>query len=449
MYSIFSTISSYGYIIWALSILLVYGAVVTQHRVNERALNLVYIKDFNSTSPEISDNSVLAYKQKNLKKNKSVPLKIKSGLADNRENPISENREAYALSSEQGGSLSPSNNLVLHKVDWGLIASFFTIFLFIVLRKDSLFEDVKWLALANNEYTGLPLYDLNPLAVFLSVTLVILNIVCFITSKTYFSSSVVAYEVICIWLLSILGGLLVIGSTDLISLYLSLELQSFCFVVLCLIKSESPYCIEAAMKYFLLSALASLILLIGSFYIYNSVGTTNLLLTTELVTGATGGDGAESLKDNIFLKIGVWTLAVGLLWKLAAAPMHFWAADVYTGAPTPVSLVLSTSPKLAILGFWIIAASYLANTVFSGVFFFFSAASMVAGALGALGQIHIKRLIAYSSINHTGLALIPLVGGISFSLTSTIALVHVIYYFITSIAVWTLCMWPLLHTPEE
>jgi NADH-quinone oxidoreductase subunit N len=229
--------------------------------------------------------------------------------------------------------------------------------------------------------------------------------------------------------LCVIGQNLLLISVDLISLYVCLELQTFCLVVLCSINYKSIFNVEAGIKYFLLSAFSSALLLAGTSLIYWSTGLTNLTALNTLLP----------YYQSTFLVIGVWLVSLSLLWKLSAAPLHMWAADVYQGANSIVSLFISTSPKLAVLGFWInIWSTAVHTTSMHEILIFFSALSLLIGALAALGQVNIKRLMAYSSIAHMGFLLMPLC---QMSGSSSALITHLIIYILTSIVAWGLIMW--------
>jgi NADH-quinone oxidoreductase subunit N len=230
--------------------------------------------------------------------------------------------------------------------------------------------------------------------------------------------------------LAIFGQHLIIQSADLMSLYLSLELQSFALVVLCSLNKSNPYSIEAGMKYFLLSAFSSCLLLLGIGLIYWETGVIRISHLTELFSSITPG---------LCTMLGIWLISLGLLWKLAAAPMHFWAADVYQGAWTSVSLLISTLPKIAVLGFWCHQWHKLWTLTFGDNLIWFSAGSLLIGAIAPLAQVQFKRLLAFSSVGHMGFMLMPLVGG---SEGYTAVWVYLVLYCITNLAVWGLLLWP-------
>lgn len=238
-------------------------------------------------------------------------------------------------------------------------------------------------------------------------------------------------EYIVLVLLAILGQHLLIMTSDLMALYLCLELQSFALVVLCSLNYTSPYAIEAGMKYFLLSAFSSCLLLLGIGLIYWETGLTRCSHIQELL--------AADLEPNLTLWLGLWLVGVGLLWKLAAAPLHMWAADVYQGAWTSVTLLISTLPKISVLAFWVHSWHSLWTTAFGEAMAIFSALSLIVGALAPMAQSQLKRLLAFSSISHMGFLLIPLVQGTE-GLSALWA--YLILYLLTNLALWGLMLWP-------
>jgi NADH-quinone oxidoreductase subunit N len=252
-----------------------------------------------------------------------------------------------------------------------------------------------------------------------------------------------------LYLLSAFAMHTMIMSVDLCSLFISLELQSFCIVVLCVIYQNSISSVEAALKYFLLSAFSSALLVLGISLVYCNIGSTDLYtLFTVLSFGNAllNVDAADfallSGESGSFLTIAVWFIAIALLWKLAAAPLHMWAADVYQGIPSGVTMFLSTVPKLAVQGF--LSSGGIALTgvpfVFNAiqiVFCFFAAMCLLIGSYSALGQVSFKRLLAYSSIAQMGFLLMPLITGSIETLMT-----HITVYIATSLALWGVFMWP-------
>ena len=205
-------------------------------------------------------------------------------------------------------------------------------------------------------------------------------------------------------LLATLGMLLMISANDLMSLYMGLEMQSLPLYVIAAMRTKSVKSSEAGLKYFLLGALSSGMLLYGASFVYGYTGSTNFgEIAAALSSGASTG-----------LIIGMVFLLSGLAFKISAAPFHMWTPDVYEGAPTPVTALFAIAPKVAAMAL-ILNITYGA---FGGITFQWAQVimalaviSMIVGALGAIMQSNIKRMMAYSSIAHMGYALCGLAAG--------------------------------------
>jgi len=215
------------------------------------------------------------------------------------------------------------------------------------------------------------------------------------------------YEIPVLILLATVGMLMMISANDLLALYLGLELQSLALYVLAAVRRDDVKSSEAGMKYFVLGALSSGMLLYGASLLYGFAGTTSF---AGLATAAAAPDAAT----NLGLIAGLVFLLVGLAFKVSAVPFHMWTPDVYEGAPTPVTAFFAAAPKLAALA---LLARVLSEG-FGGMFvqwqkivIFLAIASMLLGAFAAIGQTNIKRLMAYSSIGHVGFALVGLAAG--------------------------------------
>ena len=207
-------------------------------------------------------------------------------------------------------------------------------------------------------------------------------------------------------LLATLGMLMMISANDLIALYVGLELQSLALYVVAAFQRDSLRATEAGLKYFVLGALASGMLLYGCSLIYG-------------FTGTTGFEGiAQALKGRpepaLGLLLGVVFLTAGLAFKISAVPFHMWTPDVYEGAPTPVTAFFAVAPKVAALALFcrtMLAPFGQIAQDWQQIVVFLAIASMLLGAFAAIGQNNIKRLMAYSSIGHVGYALIGLASG--------------------------------------
>ena len=213
------------------------------------------------------------------------------------------------------------------------------------------------------------------------------------------------YEYSILALLATLGMMVMVSANDLMSLYVGLELQSLSLYVMAAIKRDDARASEAGLKYFVLGALSSGLLLYGASLIYGFTGHTNL---AEIVIAITNEG------RSIGLIFGVVFLLAGVAFKISAVPFHMWTPDVYEGAPTPVTAFFAMAPKVAAMTLLIRLVMDTFAPITSDwqqIVIFLSIASMVLAAFAAIGQKSIKRLIAYSSIGHVGFALVGLSSG--------------------------------------
>ena len=210
------------------------------------------------------------------------------------------------------------------------------------------------------------------------------------------------FEVPVLMILAAVGMGMMISANDLIALYMGIELQSLALYVLAAIKRDSLRATEAGLKYFVLGALSSGMLLYGASLIYGFSGSTNFAGIAESFTVE---DGILPLAQVV----GMVFLLAGLAFKISAVPFHMWTPDVYEGAPTPMTAFFAAAPKLAGMAVFlrvVISAFPDALAAWQQIIIFISVASMVLGAFAAIGQTNIKRLMAYSSIGHMGFALV-------------------------------------------
>ncbi|EIE51884.1 NADH-quinone oxidoreductase subunit N [Salipiger aestuarii] len=206
-------------------------------------------------------------------------------------------------------------------------------------------------------------------------------------------------------ILSVVGMMVMVSAGDLITLYMGLELQSLALYVVAALRRDSERSTEAGLKYFVLGALSSGLLLYGASLTYGYSGTT---LFSGIIASAT----ADHL--SVGLLIGLVMMLSGLAFKVSAVPFHMWTPDVYEGSPTPVTAFFATAPKVAAMGLF----ARLMFDAFGGVIAdwsqvvaLLSVLSMFLGSIAAIGQKDIKRLMAYSSITHMGFALMGLAAG--------------------------------------
>jgi len=201
---------------------------------------------------------------------------------------------------------------------------------------------------------------------------------------------------------STLGMLLMVSANDMMALYLGLELQSLALYVIAAINRDSVRSTEAGLKYFVLGALASGILLYGISLVYGYTGSTGFDAIATAMTGAERQTG---------LVFGLVFVLAGLVFKISAVPFHMWTPDVYEGAPTPVTAFFAAAPKMAAMALIVrvtMGAFEPVSADWQQIVVFVAIASMVLGAFAAIGQRNIKRLMAYSSIGHMGFALVGL-----------------------------------------
>jgi NADH-quinone oxidoreductase subunit N len=234
-----------------------------------------------------------------------------------------------------------------------------------------------------------------------------------------------AYEFPVLLLLATSGMMLMISASDLITLYLGLELQSLALYVVAAFNRNSERSSEAGLKYFVLGALSSGLLLYGASLIYGVTGTTNFAAIAQTVKA--GG-------PSLLLVFGLVFLLAGLIFKISAVPFHMWTPDVYEGSPTPVTAFFAAAPKVAAMGL-IIRVLYGAFPAIAlqwqQIIVFVSIMSMLLGAFAAIGQSNIKRLMAYSSIGHMGFALVGVAAGTELGVRSVI--IYLVIYSIMSL----------------
>ena len=206
-------------------------------------------------------------------------------------------------------------------------------------------------------------------------------------------------------LLATTGMLMMISANDLIALYVGLELQSLALYVVAAFDRRSARSSEAGIKYFVLGALSSGMLLYGASLIYGFTGST---LFTDIAASV------QPSGSNLGLIFGLVFLITGFAFKISAVPFHMWTPDVYEGAPTPVTAFFAAAPKLAAMALTVrtlFAAFPSVTPEWQQIVTFLAIASMALGAFAAIGQRNIKRLVAYSSIGHMGYALVGLAAG--------------------------------------
>jgi proton-translocating NADH-quinone oxidoreductase chain N len=284
-------------------------------------------------------------------------------------------------------------------------------------------------------------------ATFFKAFLLIGCIACCAMSQDYLlKNGIFSYEYMILILFSTSSMMLMISSYDMISMYLTIEMQTLCFYVLACSKRNSEFSTEAGLKYFILGAFSSGILLFGISLIYGFSGITNF---EDLRLLCSGENITQSWNDNQVgtgVIIGMLFITVGFLFKLTSAPFHMWAPDVYEGAPTPVTAFFSVGPKIAIFALFSrlfgFSGAFAANAnLFQAsekILIFSSICSMIIGALFALSQQKIKRLLAYSSIGHVGYMIIGFICASPEGMESF--LVYLMIYMVMTINVFAILL---------
>lgn len=285
---------------------------------------------------------------------------------------------------------------------------------------------------------------LDDLSFFLKILVLLGTLFSILISLEYIQQeSLNSFEVQVILLLSSVSMLFLISSADFISMYLAIELQSLCFYVMAGVKRDSEFSTEAGLKYFLLGAFSSGILLFGLALQYGFTGTTHFSELSQIFIC-----GSESVREGISslrgCELGMIFILVGFLFKLTAVPFHMWAPDVYEGAPTSVTAFFAIVPKVSVLAV-VMRLCYQSFYDFmlpwQKIFILSSIASMVLGSLAALSQNKIKRLLAWSSIGHVGYLLVALCCGTVEGIQAL--LVYLVIYLVMTISLFAIVLCPL------
>ena len=235
-------------------------------------------------------------------------------------------------------------------------------------------------------------------------------------------------------LFAALGMMLMILANDLISLYVGLEMQSLSLYVMAAIQRDDERATEAGLKYFVLGAVASGLLLYGASLVYGFAGTTNFDALAVLFNGGETSTGVV---------IGIVFILAGLSFKVSAVPFHMWTPDVYEGAPTPVTAFFAVAPKIAALALFLrVMIGPFGGLIehWQQIIVLVSILSMALGAFAAINQRNIKRLMAYSSIGHVGYALVGLAAGTEIGVRGV--LIYLSIYLVMNIGTFAciLCM---------
>lgn len=237
-------------------------------------------------------------------------------------------------------------------------------------------------------------------------------------------------------ILSIVGMQVFVAANNMLSLYIGLELMSFCLYIMCAFERDNPRSSEAGLKYFIMGSLASGVLLYGISLLYGLAGSTSFESIAHALTAVQQGQ-----QGGAALALSLVLVLTGILFKISAAPFHMWTPDVYEGAPLPTTTILSTLPKIAALTVLIKLLSgpllpLLADA--QQVIAIAAVLTMGVGAVAAFLQTSLKRLLAYSSISHVGFMLIGIAAGTAEGMAAAL-------FYVTVYSIMTLGVFAVLH----
>jgi len=290
----------------------------------------------------------------------------------------------------------------------------------------------------NQEKIFLDSFTRDGFSNFFKIMILISSLFVLNSSKNYILDNKLGkFEYPIIILLSILGMFFMVSSNDIILFYLGLELQSLSLYILASMDRDNLKSSESGIKYFVLSALSSGLLLYGCSLLYGFTGSTNFDLIADQLN-----------KDNTGAVFAMVFILVGLAFKVSAVPFHMWTPDVYEGAPTAITSYFAVVPKVAgfavLIKFMLIPFSNILAE-WQTIIIFMSIASMILGSVAAIGQKNIKRLLAYSSIGHIGYALAGVATGAVSGYES--AIIYIMIYVIMNIGAFS-CLYLLKKDGE-
>jgi len=290
----------------------------------------------------------------------------------------------------------------------------------------------------NEEKIFLESFTRDAFSNFFKILILVSSLFVLNSSKSFILDKKLAkFEYPIIILLSILGMFFMVSANDIILFYLGLELQSLSLYILASIDRDNLKSSESGIKYFVLSALSSGLLLYGCSLLYGFTGTTNFDLIADAL-----------VKENTGAVFAMVFIMVGLAFKVSAVPFHMWTPDVYEGAPTSITSYFAVVPKVAglavLIKFMLIPFSKILME-WQTIIIFISIASMILGAIAAIGQKNIKRLLAYSSIGHIGYALAGVATGVISGYES--AIVYISIYVVMNLGAFS-CLYLLKKDGE-
>ena len=285
------------------------------------------------------------------------------------------------------------------------------------------------------------LFIVDDFAKFFKILGLISTIACLVISRNFVKKiNINSFEYLILILFSTFGLMLLVSSFDLVSVYISLEVQSLSFYILASMRKDSAFSTEAGLKYFILGAFSSGILLLGISFIYGSIGSTNFAVLGKFFSSFDHlSFSSDFFNVNNRIIVGIVLILIGFLFKLTAVPFHMWAPDVYEGSPIFITVLFSIVPKIGILA---IAIKIFYFSLYEGFVYWQSMGLIVSvlsttiGTLKALQQNKIKRFLAYSSIGHVGFLLLAFSTGTILGVQSL--LFYLIIYTVMMLNIWSI-----------
>ena len=266
-----------------------------------------------------------------------------------------------------------------------------------------------------------------------------LSLFCLLMIQPYLiNQKINQFEYILLILFAVLGLFLLCSSNDLLTAYLAIELQSLAFYVLASFKRNSTYSVDAGIKYFILGAFSSSLFLFGSSLLYGVTGTINFEEFKDLYVNVSPGNNAD-LSNISLVQFGLVFILISLLFKLAIAPFHTWAPDVYEGSPSASTFFFAVVPKLAIFVLLLRIFYYSFFGFFESWRYFIVIVvvlSIIVGSFGGIEQRKLKSLLVYSSISHMGYALIAFSAGTFESIQMLFC--YLVVYSFSGLCVWSI-----------
>lgn len=249
-----------------------------------------------------------------------------------------------------------------------------------------------------------------------------------------------SFEYTILIMLSVFGAILMSSSSDLITAYLAIEVQSLSFYILASFKKNSTFSIDAGLKYFILGALSSSIFLFGSSLIYGMTGTTNFEHYHQLYSNEyCDMPNTNNFNANLFLQFGLILILSSLFFKLSIAPFHVWSPDVYEGSLSCSTFIFSVIPKLGLFVLIVRLFFYSFESFydkFRYLFIFSALLSILVGSFGGLGQIKVKTLLAFSSISHMGYCVLALSSGVIEGIQ--VMYCYLLVYMLSGVSLWSI-----------